>query len=186
YSVVQAEAAKLVESLKYVIRPGAAAFPLDPSGSDPCHPGGEVFPPTFGNPYGFDVATGSLTPNGGTPTAATLLALQPRLAGLKGKVIAVLATDGGPNCNPNAMCTAAQCSENIEGCSPQDTCCAMGTNCCAPGGSAGPLNCVDEAASVSAVGALHAAGVEVSIVGIPGSQAYADVLTQMAFAGGAP
>jgi len=186
YSVVQSAAAKLVEALRYVIKPGAAAFPLDTNGTDPCHPGGEIFPPTFGDPYHFDLATGSLMPYGGTPTAATLAALQPKLAALGGKIIAVLATDGGPNCNPKASCSAADCSENIEGCPPSDTCCAMGTNCCAPGGSAGPINCVDRAASVAAVANLHAAGVEVSIVGIPGSQAYADVLTQMAFAGGAP
>ncbi len=186
YSVVQAAAFKLVQDLRYVIRAGAAAFPIDPTGTDACHPGGQIFPPTLDDPLGFDKATAPIQPYGGTPTAATLLALVPTLSALPGKTIAVLATDGGPNCNANATCTTATCGENIDGCPPSDTCCAQGTNCCAPSGPSGPLGCVDQSATVSAVSGLHAAGVEVSIIGIPGSQAYADVLTAMAFAGGAP
>ncbi len=185
FSLVQSAAATLVDTLRYVITPGAAAFPLQTSAAEPCHIGGEVYPPFYDDPVGFDMATLGLSPSGGTPTAATLTALQPRLAGLAGKTIAVLATDGGPNCNASAACTAATCTENIEGCDPGDTCCAMGTNCCAPSGPAGPLNCVDEAATVAAVAALAAAGVEVYVIGIPGSQFYSGVLSQMAFAGGA-
>jgi hypothetical protein len=98
----------------------------------------------------------------------------------------VLATDGAPNCNAAASCTAADCTENIEGCPPGDACCATGTNCCGPGGPAGALNCVDHAATVAAVKSLAAAGVKVYVIGIPGSQFYANVLTDMAFAGGAP
>ena len=186
FSLVQFAAATLVDNLRYVITPGAAAFPLDTSAAEPCHLGAEVYAPFFNDPGGFNAATVALQPSGGTPTAATLLALQPRLAALPGKTIAVLATDGGPNCNAAASCTAATCTQNIEGCAPGDTCCAMGTNCCSATGPAGPLNCVDEAATVSAVASLAAAGVKVYVIGIPGSQFYGNVLTQMAFAGGAP
>jgi hypothetical protein len=186
YSVVQAAAAELVGTLRYVIRAGAAAFPLDVTATASCHPGGEVYPPTLDDPLGFNDATQPLVPYGGTPTAATVLALVPKLQALPGKTIAVLATDGAPNCDAAATCTAAECTENIEGCAPEDTCCAMSTNCCAPNGPAGPLSCVDHDATVAAVAGLHAAGVDVSIVGIPGSKPYAAVLADMAFAGGVP
>src|SRR5262249_38165038 len=94
--------------------------------------------------------------------------------------------DGGPNCNAAATCDISECQENIEGCLPGETCCAMGTNCCAPGASAGPLSCIDHAASVEAVADIWAAGVKVYVVGIPGSAPYAKVLSDMALAGGAP
>jgi hypothetical protein len=184
YSVVQAAAAGLVKDLRFVIKAGAAAFPLDTS-LDPCNPGGEIFPPHFNDPIGFGQATGFIQPYGGTPTAATLKALLPKLTALPGKVIAVLATDGGPNCNASATCDISECGENIDGCPASDTCCAQGQNCCLPGGTGGPTSCIDHAPTVSAVAAIAAAGVKVYVVGIPGSQPYAKVLTDMAFAGGA-
>lgn len=184
YSVVQAAAEKLVTDLRFVIKAGAAAFPSQ-GASDPCAAGGEIFPPHFNQPLLFGNATGPIKPYGGTPTAATLKALTPKLAALPGKVIAVLATDGGPNCNPQAACSIAECQENIEGCAPGDTCCAAAQNCCSPSGPAGPLSCIDHAAAVSAVSGMAAAGVKVYVVGIPGSQPYAKVLSDMAFAGGA-
>jgi hypothetical protein len=184
FSVVQAAAAKLVRDLRYVIRAGAAAFPVQ-AASDPCHVGAEIYAPRFNDPVGFDLATASLQPFGGTPTAATLAALGPGLASLPGKTIVVLATDGGPNCNLGASCSLAECTENIEGCSPGDTCCAASVNCCAAGGPAGPSACIDHAATVAAVAAIAASGVRVYVIGIPGSQPYAAVLTDMAFAGGA-
>jgi hypothetical protein len=195
FSVVQSAAAQLVDDLEFLVRPGAAAFPLGGSAGDGCQVGGEVYPPTFGNPGAFNDATRFLVPNGGTPTAATLTALKPELAVLASgtsKTIAILATDGGPNCDAAAMCDITECGENIEGCASGDTCCATKTNCCVaqgpndPYAAQRPLNCVDHAATVAAVAALHEAGVDVAIIGIPGSQVYANVLTDMAFAGGAP
>jgi hypothetical protein len=184
FSVVQAAAARLVRDLRYVIRAGAAAFPLQVS-TEPCHVGAEIYAPRFDDPAGFDVATASLRPYGGTPTAATLAALGPGLSSIPGKTIVVLATDGGPNCNAGATCSLAECTENIEGCVPGDTCCADAVNCCAPGGPAGPSSCIDHAATVAAVAAIAASGTRVYVIGIPGSQPYASVLTDMAFAGGA-
>jgi hypothetical protein len=185
FSVEQAAAAGLVDKLRYVIRAGAAAFPLETE-VDQCHVGGEIYPAQFDDPVGFDEATIALQPNGGTPTAATITSLIPKLSALPGKTILVLSTDGGPNCNADLSCTAAECSENLDGCDPGDTCCAMNLNCCAPSGPAGPLNCVDEADTVAAVKAMAMAGVKVYVIGIPGSQSYANVLTAMALAGGAP
>jgi hypothetical protein len=185
YSMLQTAASKLVQDLRYVIKVGAAVFPLQ-TGVDECHIGGEIYPPTFGDPASFESITADIQPNGGTPTAATLTALTPKLAALPGKIIAILTTDGGANCNPNAVCTAAECTENIEGCAPTDACCSANVNCCAPNGPAGPINCIDHAAVVAAAGALNAAGVKLYVIGIPGSQPYATVLADMAFAGGAP
>jgi hypothetical protein len=185
YSLLQEAAYSLVKNLRYVIRVGAAAFPLNATTAQ-CNPGGEIYPVHFDDPFGFDNATASIEPNGGTPTAATLTALTPKLAALGDNTIAILTTDGGANCNPNATCTTAQCEENIEGCAPEDSCCAENQNCCSATGPAGPLNCLDADATVAAVTGMANAGVKVAVIGIPGSQPYASVLTQMAFAGGAP
>jgi hypothetical protein len=182
YSVVQNAAAQLVKKLALLIKPGATVFP---GNGDQCAPGLEVFAPTFDKPSAFASATGSVVPLGGTPTAATLSALLPKLTSLPGKTVVVLATDGGPNCNADAACDASGCMENIEGCSPGDTCCAQGQNCCAATGPAGPLNCVDHDPAVQAVAALAAAGIKVYVIGIPGSQYYEKVLADMALAGGA-
>ena len=183
YQVVQSAATKVVSNLHLLIKAGAATFP---GASDQCAAGHEVFPLTLDDPTGFNNATKGISPFGGTPTASTLQSLVPKLSQLADKTVVVLATDGGPNCNAEAACDAGGCMENIEGCSPGDTCCADNQNCCAANGPAGPLNCVDQQASVDAVKALAAAGVRVYVIGIPGSQAYGQVLSAMALAGGAP
>ena len=184
YALVQQAATKVVESLGNFIKAGAAVFPLHATVGDACAVGGEVYPPTQGQPTKFIEATEFIVPNGGTPTAATLTSLLPHLASLPGKTILVLATDGGPNCNGNATCTTAQCIDNIDGCVPGETCCTLGQNCCVPGGQGGPLNCVDEGPTVQAVAAVAAAGIPVYVIGIPGSGPYGGVLQAMATAGG--
>jgi hypothetical protein len=186
YSFVQVQAAKIVKDLRYAINAGAAVFPLNATFDDACKVGGQVFPVTYNNPIGFDQATKYIQPGGGTPTSATLVALKPLLTALSGNTIVVLATDGGPNCNPSAACDITECQENIEGCVPNETCCAQQINCCAPGQTAGPTACIDRVASVQAVADLWAAGIKVAVIGIPGSKPYAKVLTEMALAGGAP
>jgi hypothetical protein len=182
YRVVQSAASKIVTQLRSFIKVGAAVFP---GPNDDCAQGVEVFPLTFGDPVGFDKATAGVSPNGGTPTAATLAGLLPKLKALPGRTVVVLATDGGPNCNPLASCDKSECMENIEGCLPGDSCCAAGQNCCSVLGSAGPLNCVDHQPAVDAVKALADAGIRVFVIGIPGSEAYESVLRDMALQGGA-
>jgi hypothetical protein len=187
YAQVQDAALGLVRNLGPLINVGAALFPVDASG-DTCHAGGEVFPVTPGDPYtggqgdgptttAFRYAT-SIVPYGGTPVSATIAALTPGLAGLSGRTIVVLATDGGPNCNPDASCPPEECMPFIEG--------QCDATCCEPQGPAGPMSCVDRAATVAAITALAAAGIQVYVVGIPGSELYGDVLDDMAIAGGAP
>lgn len=182
YSVVQSASAQIVKHLEALIKAGAMVFP---GSGDECSAGQEVFATTYGDSFGFKLATQKVNPIGGTPTAATLTALLPKLHGLPGKTVVVLATDGGPNCNEQATCDKSGCMENIEGCLPQDDCCALQQNCCTPNGPAGPLNCVDHDPTVAAVAALKAAGIKVYVIGIPGSEAYEKVLADMALAGGA-
>jgi hypothetical protein len=126
---------------------------------------------------------GQIGPWGGTPTAATLTDLLPGLKALKGRTYVVLATDGGPNCGSAGCASAADCQINIENaCVPQlQTCCAQGVNCCVDN----PGSCNDTAPTVAAVQAISSAGIPVYVLGIPGSDAYAQILDQMAEAGGA-
>lgn len=189
YERVRGAAVDLVRRLGALINVGAALFPRD-AASDGCHVGGEVLAVSPGDPYvegqgdgpttnAFGWAT-AILPEGGTPLAATLEALTPTLTALTGKTIVVLATDGGPNCNDAASCPPEECIPYVEGAQGCDA------TCCEPGGPAGPTGCVDRAAAVAAVAAVAAAGIDVYVIGIPGSELYGDVLDDMAIAGGAP
>ncbi|MEO6420866.1 MAG: VWA domain-containing protein, partial [Polyangiaceae bacterium] len=153
-----------------------------------CDPGIEVFAPQRGDspagtggPTAVGLITSTNVPaSGGTPTAATIRGLTGRLSTLPGKTFAILATDGGPNCNMAATCDATSCIPNIEGavgCSPG------GASCCDPA-SYGPLQCLDGQDSIDAVTALSAAGVPTYVVGVPGSVPYAALLDALAVAGG--
>ncbi|WP_437711186.1 vWA domain-containing protein [Sorangium sp. So ce448] len=190
YDRVREAAVDLVRNLGPLINVGAAVFPLDATDEAPCRPGGEVFAVTPGAPFAegqegstttsrFRAATRA-APLGGTPTAATLAALTPKLVELPGKTIVVLATDGGPNCNSSASCEADGCIANIEQQCPDPE-----ENCCSPLGPSGPEGCLDRDDTVAAIERLAASGIEVYVVGIPGSEFYGDVLDQMALAGGA-
>jgi hypothetical protein len=188
YQLVRKAASDLIRKLGPLINVGAALFPRGATDADPCHPGDQVLPMSPGDPVSktlgptglaFSNAT-AITPFGGTPTGATLSALFPTLTALGKRTIVVLATDGGPNCNPNASCSIDECMPNIEGQ------CSATVNCCAPKGPAGPTMCLDRKATVDAVATLANAGIPVYVVGIPGSEVYGSVLDDMALAGGAP
>jgi hypothetical protein len=169
---------------------GAAVFP-DPSDTDPCNKGIQVVAPQRGDaPAGVagPAATALLTilghigANGGTPTAATLTALTPLVTSLPGKTYVILATDGGPNCNPTP-CDANGCELNIENavaaCTPGGP-----HNCCADPAYSSYLSCLDAQPSIDAVKALAAQGIPVYVIGVPGSAPYAALLDQLAQAGG--
>jgi hypothetical protein len=166
-------------------RVGAAVFPDPVMGA--CVAGGEVIPVSQGGSQAAAREVGDyeylahLLPTGGTPMAATLEALRPRLQSLPGKATyVVLATDGGPNCNPGVACGSALCQPNIEsalGCMPG------GPNCCTVVGPGSVLDCLDSDATVSAVQALAASNIKVYVVGVPGSAPYASLLDQLAQAG---
>lgn len=118
-------------------------------------------------------------PRGGTPTAVALDQVrsfffaegerpQPRFA--------VLATDGGPNCNPAAGV-------------PPDRClCTGAPEDCRGGGPVSALNCIDENRTLGVIEALSQLGVPVYVIGIddPTRPDLADVLDRMAVAGGRP
>ena len=121
-------------------------------------------------------------PSGGTPTAAALARADDYFTSgagkaLKGEKYVLLATDGGPNCNGDLTCAAATCTVNMDG----KVCGPAGTNCCDPKvDKLGPTNCLDEDASVAAVAALAKHGIKTFVVGIPGTEAYADTLDALA------
>lgn len=124
-------------------------------------------------------------PGGGTPTAAVLNnAYDYFVTGagkeLSGERYVVLATDGGPNCNADLSCESAGCTLNIE---ERGSCEKDGeTNCCA--GSAAKLACLDDQASLEAIERLRAVGIDTFVIGVPGSEQYADVLDALAEKGG--
>ncbi|MGH7285149.1 MAG: vWA domain-containing protein [Polyangiaceae bacterium] len=179
--------ADVVEQIGPRAKFGVAVFP-DPASAS-CSAGKQVMPMRVGDsPAGtagptthLVIATTNVSAEGGTPTAATLTALQPSLQALGGRTFVILATDGGPNCDLAASCDATGCIPNIEdgeGCPPGGP-----PNCCT--GSAGAeLNCLDGTATLDAVTALKAANIPVYVIGIPGSAPYANLLDQMATAGG--
>src|SRR5262249_16801077 len=131
YRVVTQSAILLLQKLGSLINVGAAVFPHGATEEQPCKPGAQVFPMTAGDApaapsrptlLGFSKAL-DITPNGGTPTAATLAALQPTITALGGKTIVLIATDGGPNCNGAASCGPDQCIANIEQACSVSNCC---------------------------------------------------------------
>ncbi len=191
WDTVRTVVSNLMTALGPDARFGAAMFPNDPvtaTGNDnACTPGIEILPLTTGDTNGS--AAGALLtatmvpPNGGTPTAATLTSLTDELTGFTGPTYAILATDGGANCNPSLSCELDTCTANLDG---VDQGCQPFTppNCCVPGGPGGPSDCLDTQATVDAVTKLKAAGIPVYVIGILGSAPYEQMLDQLAVAGG--
>jgi hypothetical protein len=196
YDAVAAASVALVRRLGAQINVGAAVFPgpmVNPD--DGCVAGDEVFPTRPGDPLQTSACgvDGEVTRGfsrsisvpsgeglvGGTPTAATLTHLIPKLAALPGKTVVILATDGGPNCNRAAMCDESKCIPNIE----RYPSCAPGVNCCSPS-LGGPTACLDDVATLAAVTALAQRGIKTYVIGIPGSAPYAALLDDLARTGG--
>lgn len=120
-------------------------------------------------------------PSGGTPTAKALARAHEYYTSgagksLKGAKYVLLATDGGPNCSADTSitCEAATCTVNMDG---KD----CGGNCCDPDKDPdGPSKCLDDAASIQAVADLAADGIKTFVIGIPGTEAYAETLDALA------
>lgn len=175
---------------------GAAVFPAAGASEKDVCPVGEaevIFPTQIGDPPSYaakgqagPVLTGLLramagrTPSGLTPTAATLAFLKSKLLALHGRTYAFLLTDGAPNCNSAASCTAATCTVNIEGACPQPP----GSSCCDPQLGYDPRSCLDSDPTTRAVADLHDNGVQTFVIGMPGTEAYASLLDDLAVAGG--
>jgi hypothetical protein len=173
---------------------GATLFP---SADVTCDPGEEVHPLGPGDDVSFAVSgevgpvlrefifrVNRRTPRGGTPVALALRGLVPMLDGAGPETYVFLVTDGGPNCNAEAHCNVDTCIPNIEEFQTSDGIrCTDAVNCCDPT-VFGPDNCLDTNGSLEAVQILAAAGVKTFVIGIPGSDAYATLLDQLALAGG--
>ena len=181
---VQSAVATLITQLGPRARFGAAVFPA--AGAGECSAGAEVMAVQTGDSQGATasvfVAATTLTPAGGTPTAATLEGLVPELSAFPQQTFAILATDGGPNCDAVLSCGVDDCTSNIDGVPG----CPVGgpPSCCDPTTGAGGLGCLDGLQAAQAVTDLRAAGVETFVMGIPGSAPYAAVLDRLAIAGG--
>lgn len=118
----------------------------------------------------------------GTPTQAALKVAHEYFTtgageNLEGEKYVLLATDGGPNSNEMlAQCDASGCTINLDG-----ECNIMGVDNCCQGFVGG---CLDADGTAAQIEALASAGIETFVVGIPGSEAYADVLDDFATKGG--
>ncbi len=197
----------VLELIGHRVSYGAARFPFN-DGSDCGLPGREIFNTQPGdsvicaiNGKMGDILTSfqaildppspltPFQPNGSTPLSATLTALKPTLTSLPGKTVAILATDGAPNCNPAASCTADYCEANLDGAYLSDgTLCQAPINCCDPTlVTQGQLSCVDNVATDAALADLLAAGIPTYVIGLPGIEpTLASVLNGMADSGGTP
>lgn len=130
-------------------------------------------------------------PGGGTPTARALeRALEYFTRGdgasLEGDKYVLLATDGGPNCNSDLVCGADLCTYNLDGRTCSEESGFEGGNCCytstvTDGAGDG---CVDSTNVVDRINDLQDAGIETFVVGIPGTEVYAEYLNEFAEAGG--
>lgn len=186
YGSVRLAATEVVRRLGPRIRVGAAVFP-SPSGGN-CAAGTEVLAPRAGDAPSSSpgpttrafLTALNLVPSGGTPLSATLRALSPRLVGEPGRTYVVVATDGGPNCNADAVCDTASCIPNIEG---QQGCTSGGENCCTAE-RYGTESCLDSSATSLAARELSHSGVPVFVIGVPGSAPYAAALGELAVSGG--
>ncbi len=179
YEKVRLATLDFVDTLGALVRVGVTIFPAEAAGpGSECLAGTEVYSPKVDPGAAFAAAIDT-DPWGGTPTAATLQYVRPKLASQPAPKVVILATDGGPNCNSSATCTAAECVVNLAGE------CPAGVNCCQPPDGF-VENCLDRVPTLDAIEALAAEGTPVYVVGIPGSQPFATVLNQMALAGGVP
>jgi hypothetical protein len=188
WSNMRSVVAQLITQIGAGARMGAMMFPGSQN-INSCDVGSEVMALQQGDAQGNLAATfltaTSAAPTGGTPTAATLNSLVRRLSGLAGTTFAILATDGGPNCDSSIVsCPAYRCTANIDGVGncPAD----FSSNCCDMASSTPgtPLSCIDDDATIAAAQSLANAGVKTYVLGIPGSAAYGSILDEVAIAGG--
>jgi hypothetical protein len=197
YTMARVAIARALRLIGHRVSYGAAVFPSFRDADD-CAAGLEIFPTTAGDPPSyassgvdgpvlleFLTRLATVTPDGGTPTSATLRALQPALTALSGTTYVVLATDGAPNCNPSASCGVDQCERNLQQQVIGGRNCDANFNCCDPTWVVdGPLSCIDADATEAAVAELAQAGIQTFVIGMPGSATYASVLDRLALAGG--
>lgn len=128
-----------------------------------------------------------LSAGGGTPLTPTLRAIDSSLLRAEGEIAVVLVTDGYPNCNQSATCSAEDCG--LTGGTPWGVLCSEDYNCCDP--DVAPeqyifpgADCIDGSGSVEEIAALHSAGVNTYVIGVRGEDDFDDVMNELAVAGG--
>jgi hypothetical protein len=190
--------AEVLRLIGHRVRFGAAVFP-GLANNDDCAPGGEIFRTRRGDypecipedgegPVLAELLTALAVvgTGAGTPTAATLERVTPVITQLEGTTSVILLTDGAPNCNPDASCTAADCTLTVDRVMLDDgRVCSETYNCCDPDNLPdGNLMCIDTEPTEAAVQNLADAGIRTYVVGMPGSEAYAAHLSRLAEVGG--
>lgn len=190
--------ASLSSALSAVQNEIAFGLQLFPSGAN-CVMPGESDPLTVPLAAGTQTvpaiaaALEAASPGGGTPTAAALSRALSYFTGaeLEGERYVLLVTDGGPGCNTALSCDASSCMVHMEGrCDVAKPLACCSSNCCDPnpnvGGVGAQLNCLNDTETLGQIQALRTAGISTFVVGIPGSEAFADYLDAFAVAGGVP
>jgi len=115
-------------------------------------------------------------PLGGTPTAVAIAEASAALRRAdSARRFIVLATDGGPNCNPDPRIDPFSC-----------TCTSAPDACLIP--DVGVYSCLDEGRTISTISMAAGSGAPVFVIGIedPTRPDFASVLDAMAVAGGRP
>ncbi len=197
YAVAVNAIADVLKLIGHRVSYGAALFPRP--NHDTCTPGAQVFATRSGDTVGcsisgktgdvlrsFNQTLNAFSPSGGTPLSATLGALVSTLTGLAGKTAVILATDGAPNCNPDATCGPELCQTNLaHGQYANGILCEAPTNCCNPSiDPFGPMNCVDNLATNQVLATLKEASIPTYVIGLPGEATSSAVLDSMAVVGG--
>jgi len=183
----------MLRAVGHRVNYGAAVFP-EPHSDDACSAGAEVYSLRPGlrneadaasNPQldGLEFALRKITPTGATPISATLAGLHDHIVAMGERTHVFLLTDGAPNCGTNGGCGPSRCIPNIDGLRIQGgPDCDDSFNCCDTGWF--PHLCLDDQIAALELEKLRDADVGAYVIGIPGSETYADVLDGLAAAAG--
>jgi hypothetical protein len=197
YDASIAAITSVLQSIGHRVAYGAALFPRP--AQDTCQTGMQILETQPGDSVACAMAgmAGTVlttlirrlraySPAGGTPLSETLTSLVPTLTALTGKTAVILATDGAPNCNPNATCTSDLCGTNLSHWQyPNGLVCNAPINCCDPSVvTNGPLDCVDNVATNEVLARLKAVSIPTYVIGLPSANTLSAVLDSMAVAGG--
>ncbi|MDX2051863.1 MAG: vWA domain-containing protein [Polyangiaceae bacterium] len=197
YRAAEVAIVEMLRKIGHRVRYGATIFPA-PNSPTGCGAGVQILEAQRGDPYSADPdaedgpvlqlfidklnrSAPPVSGSGGTPTAATLAALVDPLAALPGSTVAVLVTDGAPNCNAKATCDQDNCIANIV---LGPTACGLNVNCCSTQANGSPEGCFDQEPTRAAVKSLADRGIQTFVVGMPGSEAFTTLLNQLAVLGG--
>lgn len=189
WTFLRSAVAASLPSLGPRVRIGAKLYP------DPVPPGGPVtaevacrssmgvdVSPAVGSTGAILGAMDAFPPIGGTPTVEALINAREGLAdSTEGRRFIVIATDGGPNCNPEVMADPRTCT-----CTSARIACFDPIN---PDSEDGIYSCVDDPRMLETLRETNEVfGIPVFLIGIPDDSRddLTNYLDRMAVAGGRP